>query len=114
MTETVRIYSVSHEPDPENPLRKIEVPTTIYEGIGHIVFPGGAVSEISPASQTVAAQTDQVRIPSTATQLVHTDHFAIVTASTVDPSLVGRKWRLTGMPESGQTTAHRFPAEELS
>ena len=37
-----------------------------------------------------------------------------VTASTVDPSLVGRVFRTKGLPQAGQVTAHRFPVESVT
>jgi hypothetical protein len=38
----------------------------------------------------------------------------VVLASSVDPSLVGRKFRVAGNAQAGQVTSHRYPVEEVS
>lgn len=114
-TETLTFYvSNGISPNPDT-LVDVESRTNLHVGIpGRVKFPTATVSESSAVGQSVASQSVIVSVAVGATPLVRTDHFCIVTGSAVDPGLIGRKFRIQGMPASGQVTAHRYPVEEVS
>lgn len=114
-TETLTFYvSNGIITDPDT-LVDIESKTTLYANVsGRIKYPTTTVSDSSPAGQSIASQSVVVSVAVGATPLVRTDHFCLVTASSVDPDMVGRKFLIGGMPQSGQVTAHRYPVKEKS
>ena len=114
-TETFTFFSESYTPPPEGEIDPVLVPTNLYVGVlGRVKFPSLTVSERDQAGQLLAVQSSEVHVGVGATPNVLPDHFCRVTASTVDSSLVGRKFRIAGFPASGQTTAHRYPVSEAS
>ena len=114
-TETFDFFSESEGPIPEGQIDPSVIETPLYSDIpGRIKFPSLNVSDREQAGQLVAVQSPEVHVAVGATPNVKTDHFARCTASTVDPSLVGRKVRIAGMPVGGQVTATRYPVSEAS
>lgn len=114
MTETFRIFEVTGKmADPENDLRSVDVEEDRYVGIGRLVFRSSVVSDVDVASQLVASQSARIDLPASAGE-VRTDHVAVVTDSVSDAALIGRRFRIEGMPQAGQTTAHRFQAVEVT
>jgi hypothetical protein len=114
MSELFRVFEVTGKTeDPENELREIDVEADRYVGIGRLVFRSSVVSDVEVASQLVASQSARIDLPA-GTSGVGTGMFAVVTASTSDATLVGRRFRVEGMPAAGQTTAARFQVVEIS
>ncbi|WP_138172945.1 DUF6093 family protein [Microbacterium sp. 5K110] len=70
-----------------------------------------AVSDRDSASQAVATQDLRVDLPVAAPMLTDGDEID-VTGSTSDQSLVGLTFEVTGIPDMGQVTAHRYPVKE--
>lgn len=82
--------------------------------LGRVKFPGMTVSEREQGAQVPAVQDVQVHVAVGSCPLVQVNHMWRVTASTVDSSLVSREFRTKGLPQAGQTTAHRFPVSQVS
>lgn len=83
-----------------------------YEGPAQVKYPSPVVATSQTTGQPVAAQDIIVKLPSGT--VVQVGDEVTVTASTVDPSLVGSVFRVTGSAQKGQTTAARYPVVELS
>lgn len=114
-TETFDFFFETPGPPPEGEIDPVMVPTITHANIpGRIKFPSLNVSDRELAGQLVAVQSPEVHVAVGSTPNVKTDHFARCTASTVDPSLVGRKLRIAGLPVGGQVTATRYPVSEAS
>jgi hypothetical protein len=110
MTETVRIGRLEEGTDPVtlDPIQTLDV---VYDGKGRIKFPSMNEVEVDAGGQLVVKQDLELHLPS-GTVGVTPDMRAVVDASTADPALVGRVFRVKGRPAAGQTTAARFPLEE--
>lgn len=112
MTETVAIGTLTSEPGPN--FETVEsIGTPVYSGIARLKWSSTTVSDASAAGQSASVQSVVLKLP-VGTSGVHEGMYAIVSASSVDPGLVGRRFRIAGQPESGQVTALRFPVEEES
>lgn len=113
MTETIRFYSVTGTV--VNPTTLVSVETTVehYNGVARVHYPVGAVQQTDSAGQFVALQDLIISIP-VGSVAIPDDAIGVVSASTTDASLIGRKYRVKGAPSAGQVTAHRFPVEEIS
>lgn len=114
MTETVTvgIYADSTSPTTGDPVRTLT--TSHYSGAGQIKYPSLTVSETSGAGQQVGSADVVLKVPVGSANAVRPGDEVLVSASSVDGSLVGRRFRVKAWPQSGQVTAHRFPLEELS
>lgn len=113
MTETVTagIYVDGVDPGTKRPTR--ELVTSRYAGKAQIKYPTDAVSESDAAGSPVAAQSIIVKFPHGSPRLYEGDEVH-VTASSADDLLIGRAYRITGSAQAGNTTSHRYPAEEIS
>lgn len=110
MTETVVAESVTITSDNDgNPVRTVTA--THYTGSAQVKYPSLVVSEPNAGSAQFAAADVTVKIPSGSPRIPVGAEFR-VTASTADALLVARTFRVKGSPQSGQTTAHRYPVEE--
>jgi hypothetical protein len=113
-SESLRFYSVDGTTVDPDTLNDVETTTTLHLVSGRIKYPTLTVSERSAVGQTFSTQSVHAHVAVGATPNVHADHFVTVTASTADPALVGRTFRVRGNPQAGQVTAHRYPVEEVS
>jgi hypothetical protein len=114
MTETFRVYEVTGTTvDPENDLNVVDVEVDRYSGPGRLAFRSSVVSDVDVGSQLVAVQSARMDLP-VSVGTVGTGMFAVVTGSLSDVSVVGRRFRVEGMPQAGQTTAHRFSVVEVT
>ncbi|GAA4762600.1 DUF6093 family protein [Microbacterium gilvum] len=112
MTETVLVGRFVDGTDEETGNATRVLAEERYTGIGRVKYPSLTVSDTS-AGLPVAEQQLTVSIPSGSPQCFEGDD-VVVSASAVDGLLVGRRFRITGEPQSGQTTAHRYPVRELT
>jgi hypothetical protein len=113
MTETVKVTSeVQGDPDPVTLLPSVTETVHIASSIARVKYPVTRVLDREAATQLVAAQEIEVHLPSQT--VVQTDWFITVLTSSVDSSLVGRKYRVRGNGLAGQTTALRVPVEEIT
>jgi predicted amidohydrolase YtcJ len=113
-TETFKVYTVTKsEPDADGVVVETEV--TVYPAVtGRWKSATMNVSEREQGSQVPAVQDTHIHVAVGATPLVGVNTLWRVTASTADPSLVGREARTKGLPQAGQVTAHRYPVEEAN
>lgn len=113
-SETLTFYTSIHGTDPDT-LVDTDIETVIHADIpGQIKYPSSAVSESSAVGQRFAEQSVIAKVAVGATPNVRTDHMVRVVASTVDPTLVGRTFRVTGWPQSGSVTSHRYSVSQVS
>jgi hypothetical protein len=113
-TESFTFFTSTTIPNPDT-LEDVTTETPIHENIpGRIKYPTGTVSESSAVGQRFAEQSVTASVAVGSTPNVLTDHLVRVVSSTVDPGLVGRTFRVTGQPASGQVSAHRYPIEAVS
>ena len=80
-----------------------------YGGLARIKFPTLTVSEQTPGGQTIAVQDVMLSLPVGFSSAVRIDDVVTVTGSIVDPDLIGRTFRIKGVAQAGQVSAHRFP-----
>jgi hypothetical protein len=111
MTETVRVGELLYGEVPEGDIDPDQVFTATYDGPARVSWKTYTVQQTTPGDQPVALSTPILSLPS-GTLGVTVDMRVIVDASTADTSIVGRTFRIKGLPQSGQTTAFRFPLEE--
>jgi len=110
MSETVQVFTVSLQET--GGIRPVEVRTVHYDGPARVKFSSSVVSDAVAAGQLVATQSVELHLPSGS--VVPVDASVEVTASSVDGSLVGRRFTVSGRPQAGQTTAARYPVKEGS
>lgn len=87
--------------------------TTRYSGIGRIKYESLAVSDSNGSGSPAATQTPFLSIPSSSPRAFEGDE-VLVGSSSADDTLVGRQYKIAGVAQAGQTSAHRYPLEELS
>lgn len=112
MTETVTVGQYTDDVGTTGNATRTLV-TERYAGIGRIKLETLAVSDRSEPDQSFVEQDPVLGIPTTSPAL-HEGDEVVVTASTADPFLVGRRYRIAGTPQAGQTTAHRYPMKEIT
>lgn len=113
MTETVKVESFVEAVDPVTLLSAPTATTHIASSVARVKYPNLAtVSEPELASQFVAVQAVEVHFPSGT--VVEVDWIVTVLTSSADASLVGRRYRIRGAGQAGQTTALRVPVAEES
>lgn len=114
LTETFDVYTVAEVLNESTGLME-DVETVAYADVaGQVKYPTLTVSEREQGAQVPAAQDVTIKVAVGATPNVVVNHFWRVTASTVDPGLVGREFRTKGEAQSGQTTSHRYPVERVT
>ena len=113
-TESLQFFSADGVTVDPDTLNEVEAITVLYTVPGRVKYPTLTVSERSSVGQVFAAQSVVVHVAVGSAPNVVTNHFVRVVASTSDSLLVGRKFRVSGSPQSGQVTSHRFPVEEVS
>lgn len=94
----------------------IDTPTyaVIYTGKCRLRFDFARVTEVQAAGQTVSDQRPVLSLPVLTSGDVLTNDVAEITANPLDPSLVGKKFRIAGVHAQSQATARRFPVEVSS
>lgn len=112
MRETVTFYRVTGETTDAD-LAVVETRETIASCIARVKYRTLNVHDREQATQLIGSQTPEVHVPFGSAAGVLTDDMVRVDES-ADPTLVGRVYRVTGRPQAGQTTTHRFPVEEIS
>lgn len=117
MTESVRVGLAHDATDPITGDAVQELTDVVYGGNdgspGQIKYVAETVSPSSGPGQVVNLQRPILKVP-TGTPLLSEGLTVVVAASLADALLVGRSYQIAGSPESGTTTAHRYPLTELS
>lgn len=114
MTETVTAGAYREDVDDDTLVTTRTLLDETYIGPGWIQYPSLTVSETSAGGQQVASAAPVLKVPIGAAPDIREGNLVRVTASTVDPTLVNREFRVKAWPQSGQVSAHRYPLEELS
>ena len=111
MSETVDVgLYVDGEDENLEPTRELD--TERYTGKARIRWASRDVSRVEAPAMPVAVQEPYLSIPFGSAPLFTGDE-VYVSASLVDPILVGRRFTILGRPAAGQTSAHRYLLEEL-
>jgi hypothetical protein len=111
-TETLRFSRVETVDDVNGV--PVESEVTLYEVPGRVKFTSQVVSPRESGAQLVVVQQRRVDVAVGSTPGVRPGDVVTVTASTVDAGLVGRKFTVDGLPDSGNVTAARYPVSEGS
>lgn len=113
-TETFTAFRSTKVLNPSTGLYE-DTEVVLYAAVpGRVRFPTLTVSEQEQGAQVPAIQDVQVHVAVGATPDVGVGHSWRVDASTADSSLVGREFSVKGLPQAGQTTAHRYPVEQVA
>lgn len=88
------------------------VETVTYRGKARISFQSQVTSDAETASQFVTVQRRTIHLPAAAPLLA--GKLTLTVTASIDPALIGRKFRIKGKPESGQVSTHRYEVEEVS
>jgi len=110
-TVTVGLFADGTDETTGDPTRVLV--TSRYVGKARVKYPSLGVSERSEPSNVFAVQQTMLSIPTGAPELREGDEVS-VTGSTVDTGLVGRRYKIAGAAQAGQTTSHRYPLTELT
>lgn len=111
-TETVTVGTFELRTNQETG-RAERVPVKVeYEGPAQVVLPTLTVAERDTVGQDLAEQSPFVKLPSGT--VVSREAEVHVSASAADLSLVGSRYKVTGKPQAGQTSAARYPVAALS
>jgi len=108
-------FAETTDPDTFQPIETLV--ESQYAGKCRITSKSNAVSEGQAASQTFADQALVLSVPMADAGLIRTDAKVKVTAvdaSTGNPAMVNRTYRVAGMANGSQATAARFLLEALS
>lgn len=107
----VGLYTDGTDEETGDPIRVLV--ESHYDGPARVKYESLTVSNSNAASQPVAAQKPVLSIPTGSALLPEGDTVRVV-ESVADALLVDRFYKIDGAPQSGQTTSHRYPLEELS
>lgn len=113
-TETFTVFTVTRVLNETTGLYEDDEDVRHADVPGQFKFPTLTVSEREQGAQSPAVQDIVIKVAVGATPDVVTGDLWRCTASTADPSLVGRVVRTKGLPQAGQVTAHRYPVEAVS
>ena len=113
MTETVTIARHTDGVDPATGNTTRVLVATRYAGKARVKYQTLIVSDRTAAGQPIAVQDVTVSIPHGSPECFEGDDVDVDT-STADTRLPGRRYRIAGAAQTGQTTAHRYPVKELS
>ena len=113
MSETVTVGSFTDGVAEDGSPTRVPAVARYDAKPGRIKYESLNAQEQDGAGSPVAMQTPHLSVPSGSPQFFEGDEVLVV-ASAADALLVGRVYRVTGSAQAGQTTAHRYPLEELS
>lgn len=112
MTETITVGTFEDGVDPVTgePTR---VPGEVkYSGKARIRLASREVTNAQGPGDPVAVQEPYLSVPYGTVRLFEGEQ-VLCTASAADELLVGRMFDITGSAQAGQTSAHRYPLDEL-
>ena len=113
MTETVTVGRFEKIRPPGSLDSVDTLVETFYSGIARVKYPTASSAAKAPAGQQIAETGVVLSLPYSSA-VVPTGALCRVDGSTADLTLVGHTFRVDGRPQSGQTTAHRYPVVEES
>ena len=83
-----------------------------YAGKGRLRLSSQNVTNAQGPSMPIAVQEPTLSVPWGSPRLFIGDE--VECTGSEDPILIGRRFRIQGNAQSGQTTAHRYPLQEIS
>lgn len=83
-------------------------------GICKVEFGKPRVTEPTPGDQPIAVENGTLHLPVATSGSVATDDVVIMISSDLNPTMVGRTFRIKGLFDQSYATAHRFPIQEES
>lgn len=86
---------------------------TFYTGVARVKFPSASAAVKNPVGQQLVETNIVLSLPARAA-VVPPGAVCRVDASSSDAALPGRRFRVDGPAQAGQTTAHRYPVVEES
>jgi len=86
--------------------------TERYTGSARLRLSSQNVTNAQAPSMPVAVQEPTLSIPWGSPRLLIGDE--VLCTGSEDPILIGRRFRVQGNAQAGQTTAHRYPLQEIS
>lgn len=113
MTETVLVGKNERRTDPVTRKAVDSIQTPRYSGPGRIKYPSLATSQRDVPGQPSSEQNPYLSIPAGSPTCAEGEEVH-VSGSTADGSLIGRRYKITGAPQAGQTSSHRYPLIELT
>lgn len=113
MSETIIAGTYTEHVDSTTLVTTRTLDQTHYTGPASVSYPTLTVSETAVAGQPLATTELTVKVPADA-PLLPVGDLIRVTASTADTTLIDREYRITGAPQSGQVTSHRYPVKEVA
>ena len=113
MSETVTVGSFTDGVADDGSATRVPAVTRYASKPGRIKYESLNAQEQDGAGSPVALQTPHLSVPTGSPRFFEGDE-VLCEASEADVLLVGRLYRVTGSAQAGQTTAHRYPLEELS
>lgn len=117
MSETVRVGTITDGTDPDTGDATEALENVVYGGDegapAQVKYVAETVSQTAGPGQIVNLQRPILKVP-TGTPRLDEGLTVEVVGSRVDDLLVGRRYQIAGSPESGTTTAHRYPLTELT
>lgn len=108
-TETVTVGTWKLQTNPATGKAERTLVSAEYEGQAQVALPTLTVSDRNVVAQDLADQTPLLKLPSGTK--VSRNAEVLVTASRADASLIGNRYKVTGEPQAGQTSAARYPLE---
>lgn len=113
-TESLQFFSRDGVVIDADTLNETHSETVLATVPGRIKYPSSVASQNIVSAQPITTQRITASVAVGATPMVAVDHFVRVITSFVDPTINGRIFRVTALPQSGQVTAHRYELEEQS
>lgn len=113
MSETVTVGTYAETVNPNTLATTRAVVEEHYNGPATVTYPTLAVSDREAAGQLATATELILKVPTDAALLPVGD-LVTITASTADANLIGREYIISGPPQAGQVTSHRYPIKEFT
>ena len=113
MTETVTVGLFEWVRPPGSLDQVLTLVETFYAGPARVKYPSASASTKNPVGQQLVETSIVLSLPAAA-DVVPTGAVCRVDSSGSDVALLGRKCRVDGPAQAGQTTAHRYPVVQES
>lgn len=114
MVDSCRISRTSGAPGPLDPATGLGAPAptaTVYEGKCRVQTYEAQESRPESGDHVYGVQRYSVHIP--VGPVVRVDDLVTVTSATLDPDLIGRRYKVVGLLHKSYATANRLLVEEI-
>jgi hypothetical protein len=114
MTDTAEVYGLAVKTWVEETSSYDEVAALVWSGKCRLKLQDVQTREVDAQGQALIVQSAVVSFPVAADTVFPKDYTVTLTASEMDPALVGKTVRITGPHAQTYATARRYPVEEVS